>query len=140
MVSAEDAPDLIAAAPVSKTAIERAKLLAASLPVFTLLLIPLGIVAVDSLIDALWLALAAIGAVVSACMIGIWYQKPGNRKDFRRRRGGSFLAGLGQTFVTLLWGIAAGMAVSGWAIVAIIPAIVALGLLLAMGESKPKPA
>ena len=139
-VSAEDSPDLVAAAPVAKSHVERAKLIAAALPVFALLLIPLTAVAIDSLADAFWLALGAAGAVISTCQIGIWYQKPGNRREFRRRRGGSFWSGVGQTFVILCWSGAAGLAVAGMAILAIIPAVIALGLLFAMGESRAKPA
>jgi ABC-2 type transport system permease protein len=140
MVSAEDSPDLIAAAPVARSVIERAKLIAAALPVFALLLIPLAAVAIDSLADALWLALFAGAAVVSTCQIGIWYQKPGNRREFRRRRGGSFWSSLGQSFIVLCWSGAAALAVTGMAILAVIPAIIALGALFAMGESRPRPA
>ena len=138
-VSAEDAPDLIAAAPVSRDKIDLAKALAAGLPVGALMLIPIGFAGYIAPVAAFWLILGVGMAIASACLIAIWHQVPGNRKNFRRRARGSLVANLGQMFVILGWSAATGLAVNGWAIAAIIPALIALGLLLALHESRKPP-
>jgi ABC-2 type transport system permease protein len=82
--------------------------------------------------------LGGAGAIISACLIAIWYQKPGTRKNFRRRTRAGFFVNMGQAFVTLSWASATGLAVAGWALASIIPVLIASGLLLAMHESRPK--
>lgn len=139
-VSAEDAPDLIAAAPVSRNQIDRAKALAAGIPVGALMLFPVAGAATISLSAAFWLAVGVGAAIVSACLVGIWHQVPGNRKNFRRRSRGSLGSNLGQAFVIFAWSGATGLAIVGFELAAIIPAIIALGLLAALHESKPPPA
>jgi ABC-2 type transport system permease protein len=139
-VSAEDAPDLIAAAPVSRDQIERAKATAAAGPVIVMLLAPAVIASLAEPLAGFWLILGGGAAIVSACLIAIWYQKPGTRKNFRRRTRAGFFVNLGQAFITLCWVGATGLAVAGWAIASIIPALMALGLLLALHESRQKPA
>lgn len=105
-VSAEDAPDLIAAAPVSAKLVDRAKFAVAVAPVLVLMSIP---------VIALFLHDARVGAwgaggVLAACWtsgsIGLWRRTPGQRRSFlRRRAAGSTMAQLGQSFVAI--GIAA---------------------------------
>ena len=80
------------------------------------------------------------GAIVSVCLIAIWYQKPGTRKNFRRRTRAGFFVNMGQAVITISWVAATGLAVAGWALASIIPVLIAMGLLLAMHESRPKPA
>ena len=65
-------------------------------------------------------------------------QKPGTRKNFRRRTRAGFFVNLGQAFITMSWVAATGLAVAGWAIASVIPVLIAWGLLLAMHESRPK--
>ena len=138
-VSAEDAPDLIASAPVSRDSIDNAKAAAAALPSVLLLLPPvIGAGIVVSPMVGFWLLLGGAAAIVSTCLIAIWHQTPGNRKEFRRRTRGSLLLNFGRSFVAFGWIRATGLAVSGWPLLAIIPALIALGLMLALHESRPK--
>lgn len=138
-VSAEDAPDLIASAPVSRDSIDNAKAAAAALPSVLLLLPPvIGAGIVVSPMVGFWLLLGGAAAIVSTCLIAIWHQTPGNRKEFRRRTRGSLLLNFGRSFVAFGWIGATGLAVSGWPLLAIIPALIALGLMLALHESRPK--
>lgn len=140
-VSAEDAPDLIAAAPVPRDEIDNAKAIAAGTPVAVLVLLPaIGASVFLSPLAGVWLFIGGLCAIASACLIAVWHQVPGDRKNFRRRRRGSFLVGFGQIFVTMGWVAATAAAVSGWEIVAILPALIALGALAALHESRPKPA
>lgn len=138
-VSAEDAPDLIAGSPVGREQVERAKVIAAATPVVLLMLIPIAGAAVIDLEAGFWLTLGVTASIISACLIGVWHQAPGNRKNFRRRRRGSLVATLGQTFVLMGWAFATGFAVNGWPLVSIIPGLIALGLLLALHESRKPP-
>lgn len=135
-VSAEDAPDLIAAAPVSRDAIENAKALAAGAPVAALMLLPVLGAAYISPMAALWLAIGIGMSIASSCLIAIWHQAPGSRKDFRRRARGSLGVNLGRGFVVMGWSVATGVSVAGWPLLAIIPGLIALGLLLALHESR----
>jgi ABC-2 type transport system permease protein len=137
-VSAEDAPDLIAAAPVSRDQLERAKAIAAAGPVIVLLVAPAIIASLADWQAGFWLLLGGAGAIISACLIAIWFQKPGTRKNFRRRTRAGFFVNMGQAFITLCWVGATGLAVVGWPLASIIPVLIALGLLLALHESRPK--
>ena len=138
-VSAEDAPDLIASAPVSRDSIDNAKAAAAALPSVLLLLPPvIGAGIVVSPMVGFWLLLGGAAAIVSTCLIAIWHQTPGNRKEFRRRTRGSLLLNFGRSFVAFGWIGATGLAISGWPLLAIIPALIALGLMLALHERRPK--
>jgi len=138
-VSAEDAPDLVAAAPIDRRSLELGKLAAAVAPAALLAgVAAAGIARVDPM-AGLWTILGAVAASISAGLVGVWHQEPGARKDFRRRPKASWTAQLGQSFVTIAWAGATGLAASGLAGLAIIPGVIALGLLLALGESRRKP-
>jgi ABC-2 type transport system permease protein len=138
-VSAEDAPELIASAPVSRDRIDNAKAIAAAAPSVLLLAPPvIGACIVVSPMAGLWLLLGGAAAILSACLIAIWHQTPGSRKQFRRRTRGSLALNLGRSFLALGWIGATGLAVAGWPLAAIVPALISLGLLLALHESRPK--
>lgn len=135
--SAEDAPDLIAAAPLSKRRVETGKILAAVTPVVALMVIPAIAIAMNSWLNAVAVLAAATAAALCAGYIGVWHQQPANRKDFRRQRSTSLVAGFGQTFVALSWSSAAGLALANLAIVSIIPALIGVGLTLALQDTPP---
>ncbi|MEZ5959705.1 MAG: hypothetical protein R3C30_04660 [Hyphomonadaceae bacterium] len=138
-VSAEDAPDLLASAPVARDQIDNAKAFAAAVPSILLLFLPVvGAAFFASPMVSFWLLLGGSAAIVSACLIAIWHQTPGSRKEFRRRTRGSLMLNFGRAFVSLGWIGATFLAVAGWAPAAIIPAIISLGFMLALHESRPK--
>ncbi|MGH6951347.1 MAG: hypothetical protein ACREH4_10760, partial [Vitreimonas sp.] len=137
-VSAEDAPDLIAAAPVASDEVSNAKAFAAGVPVVLLMLAPSFGAALISPPAGAWLFVGCALSIASVCLMQVWYQTPGSRKDFRRRKRGSFMVGFAQFFITTGWTGSTAFAVSGWALASIIPGLIALGVLLAMHESRPK--
>ena len=138
-VSAEDAPDLIASAPASRDQVDNAKAIAAAVPSIVLLLPPvIGAGIIVAPMAGFWLLAGGTAAIISTCLIAIWHQTPGKRKDFRRRTRGSLMLNLGRSFVALGWIGATGLAISGWALAGVIPALISLGLLLALHESRPK--
>ncbi|MEZ5957606.1 MAG: hypothetical protein R3C27_10405 [Hyphomonadaceae bacterium] len=138
-VSAEDAPDLIASAPVPRDTVDFSKAFAAAVPSVLLLSLPvIGAAIFISPFAAFWLLLGGSAAIVSACLLAIWHQTPGSRKEFRRRTRGTLALNLSRAFVSIGWIAATGLAVSGWALAAIIPAIISTGFMLALHESRPK--
>ena len=98
----------------------------------------IGAILFVDLIAGVWLLLGGSAAILSTCLFAIWHQTPGHRKEFRRRTRGSLMLNLGRSFVAFGWVGATGGAVSGWPLLAIIPAIISLGLMLALHESRPK--
>ncbi len=138
-VSAEDAPDLIASAPVATRMVDRAKLFAAIAPVLAVMSIPVAALLVRELWSGAWALGAVLFASTSSALIGLWRRNPGSRRDFvRRRQGGSVLTGLGQTFVALGTAATAGLGAYGYPWLALIPAIVAIAILGALYKPSPK--
>ncbi|MDP3736591.1 MAG: hypothetical protein Q8R02_04330 [Hyphomonadaceae bacterium] len=137
-VSAEDAPDLIASAPVAIRSIDRAKLIAAIAPVLTVMTIPLAALFVRDWQAGVWAAGGIVFASTASSLIGLWRRQPGARKDFvRRRQGGSVLTAFGQTFVAL--GIASTVGLGAYNLpwLALIPAIIAAAILGALYKPPP---
>lgn len=102
-ISAEDAPDLLAAAPLARTQIRTAKLFAALLPIFSVLVLPIAALTVLSPIAGVSALLGVSGASLSAGLINLWYEKPAQRKNFRRRGTGSLASTLGELIIGLSW-------------------------------------
>ncbi|MEP7211261.1 MAG: hypothetical protein ABI740_10525 [Alphaproteobacteria bacterium] len=128
-VSAEDAPDLVASAPIAPAALERGKIMAALLPVAALMVIPLVILLVESPAAGAWAVGGCIWAAACSALIGLWRRTPGSRKDFFRRRGqGTLMSRLGQTVVTLTITSTVGLGVYGYPWLALIPAIFAIAI------------
>ena len=110
-IAAEDAPDLLAVAPVDKAEIERVKLGAAmAMATPFAVLLPIAI-AVETPLGALvTLAMTALGGA-AAGMIELKLGKPAERKTFNRRRPGSFVTRVVTLVMTLVLGGIAGVVV-----------------------------
>lgn len=129
-ISAEEAPELLAMSPAPPVMIWRAKLAAALIPIALIMALPLLALAWFAPAVAAITAVGCAASAISAGWINIWLQKPGRRKDFRRRRGASLAATLAELVVAFLWGIAAFMAVTGLWLGVIVAVALALALLL----------
>jgi ABC-2 type transport system permease protein len=127
-ISGEDAADLLASAPVTAQRVRLAKLASALVPLVVLLALPLGALAWFSLHAAVISGVGIVCAALSSALINIWYEKPGQRKNFRRRGSGSFVAALGEFFVGVLWSATTVAANNGtpWAILGAVLALVVL--------------
>ena len=133
-ISAEEAPDLLAGAPVSPGLFRQAKLTAAYLPLIAFL--------APFLVTLILLAPIAGAAATGGCvaasiacgLINIWYQKPSKRSDFRRRRGSSWFATLAEAGTAGLIALATGIFAAGsvWGIAPVLPAV---GLMLVLRRS-----
>lgn len=120
-VSAEDAPDLLACAPAEISAVRRGKLAAAVIPVAALLapfILPLLVLAP---LAGLAAALGCAAAVWSAALIGLWWQRPGKRTEFRNARRSSWLVTLTDFLVSLLIAAATALLAFGWWWAAVLP-------------------
>jgi len=128
-VSAEDAPELLACAPVDGGRVRRAKLAAAMIPV-AVLLGPLLLVLIGL---SPWVGVCALagaaGSSVSAGLINLWFEKPASRKTFRGRRTGSVIGSVIEVLVGMGWGATAGLASAGW-YWALAPLAITVGLLV----------
>ena len=102
-VAAEDAPELLASAPVEQSLLRRAKLVAALVPVW-LLVSPLAVyLAFSRPLAAAIFTTCVAAATLAAASIQLALPRPGNRRDMRRRAKGNLLGGLLETLTTLGW-------------------------------------
>lgn len=114
-ISGEDAPDLIATAPVVSTTAIRAKIEA--------VLLVIGCVAVPFVVGMAYLSLsgavataaAITAASVSAIVIQLWFKSTARRAQFRRRQTATKIATFSEAFSSVFWAAAAGLAAaSSW--------------------------
>lgn len=138
-ISGEDAPDLVATAPIPAHWIVRAKIEAVTGSV-ALVFAPFIIaMALASPHDAL-IAAAGIGvSAASATLIQLWFRTQAKRKHFRRRQTSSRIATFAEAFSSISWAGTAGLAAAGhWQ--AAITAAIALGILGGARAVAPKKA
>jgi ABC-2 type transport system permease protein len=126
-VSGEDAPELIASAPVDRRAVEAAKLSAIALPVAIVAALPLAGLALVSPVATIVTAVFAAGASLSTALLNLWHPMPGNRRGMLRRHAQSKLIGLLEHLLAILWAIAAVLALLGsymWPILIVLAGVV----------------
>jgi ABC-2 type transport system permease protein len=130
-ISGEDAPDLVATAPVPPAAVLRAKVEAVMIAV----LVPTTPLALAIAPASPWIAVVTLAgtalAAASATLIQIFFRRQAKRSHFRRRQTSSRIATFAEAFVSLSWAAAAGLVAAGtW--FALGPALFAIGLLFAV--------
>jgi ABC-2 type transport system permease protein len=137
-VSGEDAPDLIASAPISPRLHLFSKVEAVLLAIFAVFAPFLVALAFLSWPSALLVA-AGIGiAALSSTLIQIWFRGQASRKHFRRRQTSSRIATFAEAFTSVAWAATAAIA-AGDSWFAIGTAIVALLLLCGTWAIRPRP-
>jgi ABC-2 type transport system permease protein len=124
-ISGEDAPDLIATAPVPSRYILRAKI-EAVLGIIAIVFAPLlAVLALASPWHAVVACCGIVIATTSATSIQLWFRSQAKRSQFRRRQVSSRVATFAEAFSSIGW--AATAAVAGASLVlAIAPALIAL--------------
>jgi len=124
-ISGEDAPDLVATAPVPASFILRAKV-EAVLGVIAVVFAPM--VAVLAMLSP-WHALVASGGIViattAATAIQLWFRSQAKRSQFRRRQVSSRVATFTEAFSSIGWAATAAVAAVSL-VLAIAPALIAL--------------
>ncbi len=138
-ISGEDAPDLVATAPVSERAIIWAKV-EAVLSIIAIVAAPFIVaMAFVSMHQAVAAAAGILLAAGSATAIQLWFRVQAKRTLFRRRQISSRTATLGEAFASIMWAGTAGLAAGGtW--LAVIPGVLALCVVVAMKLVAPKEA
>jgi ABC-2 type transport system permease protein len=124
-ISGEDAPDLVASAPVPPSFIVRAKI-EAVLGVIAMIFAPLVVVlAIASPWHALVASCGIVIAAAAATSIQLWFRSQATRSQFRRRHVSSRMATFAEAFSSIGWAAAAAVAAADlW--LAIAPALLAL--------------
>jgi ABC-2 type transport system permease protein len=112
-VSGEDAPDLVATAPVGAASTLRAKV-EAVLAIIVAAASPfLVVVAFSAPFVALVTALGIAAAAGSAVAIQLWFQVRSSRGQFRRRQTASKASTFAEAFSSILWAGATCLAAAG---------------------------
>jgi ABC-2 type transport system permease protein len=136
-ISGEDAPDLVATAPVPSRFMLRAKI-EAVLGVVAIIFAPL--VAVLAIASAWYASVAGVGIVIAAAAataVQFWFRSQAKRSQFRRRQVSSRLATFAEAFSSIGWaGAAAVAAISVW--LSILPGLLALLVLAGAWYMSPR--
>jgi|SRR5215468_2742481 len=124
-ISGEDAPDVVATAPVAAGEDVRAKI-EAVIGGIALIFAPfVAALAVASPWHAAAAAAGILVAAASATAIQIWFRAQAKRSAFRRRQTSSRVATFAETFSSITWAATAALVVAGSA-AALVPALFAL--------------
>jgi len=138
-ISGEDAPDLIATAPVTPARVLTAKI-EAVLGGVALVFAPLvAVLTFDQVQAALVMALGIVAASVSATFIQICFRAQARRSQFRRRHTSSRIATFAEAFSSVAWAATAAVA-AGPSWLAVIPMAIALAILLGIWVVRPRSA
>ena len=129
-ISGEDAPDLVATAPIPRSLVVRAKIEAVLGAVATAFAPFIAALAFLSVSGALASALGILTAAGTATAIQFFFRKQATRRYFRHRQTASRFATFAEAFSSISWAATAAVAVAGsW--LALFPAAIGLGILAA---------
>ena len=135
-ISGEDAPDLVATAPIPRRMIVRAKVeavLGAIAIAFTPFVAALTFISVWGAVVS---ALGVIAAAASATQVQFFFRKQATRRYFRHRQTASRFATFAEAFSSISWAATAALAAGGtW--YALAPAMVGVGILFAARWMSP---
>jgi ABC-2 type transport system permease protein len=127
-ISGEDAPDLVASAPIAAGLVLRAKI-EAVLGMIALVCAPIvAVLTLDALHAGLVAALGILAAAGSATLIQICFRTQAKRSQFRRRQTSSRIATFAEAFSSIAWAATSALAAAAsW--FALFPALIAMGIL-----------
>ena len=137
-ISGEDAPDLVASAPITAGRILQAKI-EAVIGMIALVFAPIvAVLAFDSLFAALVAALGILIAAGAATLIQICFRTQAKRSQFRRRQTSSRIATFAEAFSSIAWAATSALAAAGtWT--ALGPALIAVAILFGVRMISPPP-
>jgi ABC-2 type transport system permease protein len=129
-ISGEDAPDLVATAPIPRGLVVRAKI-EAVLGAIAIAFAPfIAALVFLSASGALASVLGIFAAAAAATAIQFFFRKQATRRYFRHRQTASRFATFAEAFSSISWAATAAVAVAGsW--LALFPAAIGLGILAA---------
>jgi ABC-2 type transport system permease protein len=127
-ISGEDAPDLIASAPILPRQVTRAKVQAVLAAVAMVFTPPLAALALLSPFAALMAAVFTLLGAGSATMIQLWFRSQAKRSQFRRRQTSSRVATFAEALCSVGWAATGALAALGnWG--AFLTGLIVLGIL-----------
>jgi ABC-2 type transport system permease protein len=136
-ISGEDAPDLVATAPVMARRITIAKV-EAVLGAVAIIFAPLVIaLTFASLFSALICGLGILIAAAAATYIQLCFRVQARRSQFRRRQTSSRIATFAEALSSIGWAATSALAASG-SFLALFPAVMALGILAGVRVIAPR--
>ena len=135
-VSGEDAPELIATAPVDAASVLRAKTEAVLVGVGVVFAPLVLMLAVASPLAALVSLAGVVVAAGSATAIQFWFRAQAKRCHFRRRQISSRLATFAEALSSNGWACAGAMAVAG-AWLAVVPSVMVVAMLAGVWSISP---
>jgi ABC-2 type transport system permease protein len=136
-ISGEDAPDLIATAPVRASQIVQAKIeavLGAIMLVFSPFVLALALV---STWPAFIAAIGVLTAAAAATTIQLWFRAQARRSHFRRRQTSSRIATIAEALSSIAWAATAGLAAAG-SLLALVPGTFGLIILACTRKLSPR--
>jgi ABC-2 type transport system permease protein len=136
-ISGEDAPDLVASAPIAARRILQAKI-EAVIGMIALVFAPIVVMlAFDSLFAAVVAALGILAAASAATLIQLCFRTQAKRSQFRRRQTSSRIATFAEAFSSIAWAATSGLvAAATW--FAVFPALIAIGIMAGVRTISPK--
>jgi len=135
-ISGEDAPDLVASAPIPAGRILRAKI-EAVLGMIALVFAPIvAVLAFEAPFAAVVSALGILTAAAAATLIQICFRTQARRSQFRRRQTSSRIATFAEAFSSIAWAATSALAAAEtW--IALCPALIAIGILVGVRLISP---
>lgn len=135
IVCAEDAPDLLDAAPVARTLVARGKLAAACLPPLSAVAVVAAVLAFKQPLAAAATMAASTAAALTMALLQARFGKLQPRRAFRRRTNGSLALTFGELGLTGIWAATAGLLINHplWALG---PLVVLAALLAALATGR----
>jgi ABC-2 type transport system permease protein len=136
-ISGEDAPDLVATAPVAARRIIWAKI-EAVMGAIALVFVPLiAALALASPMAALVSALGVIAAAAASTAIQLFFRVQARRSHFRRRQVSSRVATFAEAFSSISWAATAALIMAeSW--IALVPALAAIGIFVGVRLIAPR--
>lgn len=130
-ISGEDAPEMVATAPVEPRQVIRAKVEAVLAGTAVAVLPLLAVSALLSPAAALIGLICFVASVCSATAIQLFFRSQAKRSNFRRRQTSSRVATIAEAFSSILWAGVAGIWIAGSTIAIMVAALAAGVILLA---------
>ncbi|MEY9363524.1 ABC-2 type transport system permease protein [Bradyrhizobium yuanmingense] len=136
-ISGEDAPDLVATAPLMPSGIIRAKIEVVLIAIAAIFAPLLAALAFASLSQAAISAGAIIISAASATAIQLWFRVQARRSQFRRRQTSSRLATFAEAFSSIGWAATAALLLA-LPLAGLISGLITAGLVAVTWKFSPK--
>jgi len=136
-ISGEDAPDLVATAPLPSTRVIRAKIEVVLLAIGALFAPLVMALMFASPLQAAVTAVGVTIAAASATAIQLWFRMQARRSQFRRRQTSSRLATFAEAFSSIGWAATSALALV-MPTAALISGLITAGILAATWKLSPR--